>query len=192
MGSPNALLMKRVSDVDIASLFRPMRDESPLVEDVTMDERRKTEHLAPCVRRDLKCGECGSLMVLRKSKKFNTPFYGCSLFPACKGACGAYADGRPKGTPSNRETSQARIRAHVIFDRIWQQKRMTRDQAYAWMRQVMGIVDKEAHIGHLTAEQCDQLITHIRSKFPGVRSVWDRLKDRLYSDPREVSIDLDD
>ncbi len=181
-----------IPEADLKTLFHPIRDDSPVVEDVTMDERRKTEHLAPCARRDLKCGECGEVMILRHSKKYGTPFYGCSRFPACKGACGAYPDGRPKSIPSDRKTSEARIRAHAVFDRVWQQKRMSRDQAYAWMRQVMGISNKEAHIGHLTAEQCDQLITHVQTKFPGLRSVWERLKDRLYGDPNAASIDIED
>src|SRR5208282_5226656 len=92
--------------VNIADLFLNRNADVPIVEDVDMDGPRKTEHRAPCARRDLKCGECGSLMVLRKSKKYGTPFYGCSRFPECKGAHGAHTDGRPKGTPGDRKTNQ--------------------------------------------------------------------------------------
>lgn len=184
-------MSNRIPDAELEALFRPLKSDAPVVEDVDMDGPRKTEHRAPCVRRDLKCGECGSLMVLRKSKKYGSLFYGCSRFPDCKGCHGAHPDGRPLGTPANRKTSEARIRAHDVFDRIWKQRRMTRPQAYAWMRQAMGLSEAEAHIGHFTFEQCEKLIATIKVKFPGVRSAWERLRDNPYADA-EMGLGLDD
>jgi len=163
----------------------------PVVEDVDMEGRRKTEHRAPCARKDLKCGECGAFMILRKSKKYSTPFYGCSRFPECKGAHGAHPDGRPKGIPGDRKTNLARIRAHSFFDRIWKEKRMSRGQAYAWMRQAMGLSEAEAHIGHFTIAQCERLITIIKERFPGVKSAWERLRENPYADA-DTSIFGDD
>ncbi len=183
--------MTRISDEELAALFKPLKSDTPVVEDVDMEGPRKTEHRAPCARKDLKCGECGALMVLRKSKKYKTPFYGCSRWPECKGAHGAHPDGRPLGTPCDRRTSAARIAAHDVFDRLWKQNRMTRPQAYAWMRQAMGLSESEAHIGHFTAEQCERLVTLIKDKYPGVRSAWERLRDNPYADA-EGGLDFDD
>jgi ssDNA-binding Zn-finger/Zn-ribbon topoisomerase 1 len=158
------------------------RDDSPVVQDVTMDGPRKTEHRAPCARRDLKCADCGSTMVLRKSKKFSSPFYGCSRFPECRGTHGAHPDGRPKGTPGDRKTKAARIRAHQMFDRLWKMDRMTRGAAYAWMRRQMGITDAQAHIGHFTAEQCERLIVLVGKAFPGLRTIWERMRENPFAD----------
>lgn len=36
-------------------------------------------------RGELKCPRCGAAMVLRHRKSDNTPFYGCSKYPVCKG-----------------------------------------------------------------------------------------------------------
>lgn len=174
-------MTSRISDEELAALFHPPKNNDPVVEDVDMEGPRKTEHRAPCARRDLKCGECGAVMILRKSKKWSTCFYGCSRFPECKGAHGAHPDGRPLGTPADRKTSAARMAVHDLFDRIWKQRRMTRAQAYAWMKQAMGLTEEEAHIGHFTAAQCERLAGIIRDKFPGVRSAWERLRDNRFS-----------
>lgn len=176
---------------ELEALFKPLTDSTPVVEEVDMEGPRKTAHRAPCARLDLKCGECNAPMVLRKSKKFGSLFYGCSKFPECKGCHGAYPDGRPLGTPADRKTSAARIQAHDIFDRLWKNKRMTRPQAYAWMRQAMGLTEVEAHIGHFTAAQCERLITVIKERFPGVKSAWERLRENPYADA-DMSLDLGD
>lgn len=171
----------KLTDAELHALFETKSDR-PLVEDVDMDGRRKTEHRAPCARKDLKCGECGASMILRKSKKFETPFYGCSRFPECKGAHGAHPDGRPIGVPGDRKTNLARIRAHDFFDRIWKEKRMSRSRAYAWMRQAMGLTEAEAHIGKFTAAQCEALVALIKERFPGVLSAWERLRQNPFED----------
>lgn len=176
--------------VNIADLFPKKR--TAVVEDVTMDEPRATAPKLPCVRRDLKCAECGATMLLRMSKKFGRPFYGCVNFPTCKGTHGAHPDGRPLGTPADKTTKQARIRAHSVFDLIWKQNRLSRAQAYAWMRKKMKLSDEDGHIGGLTKEQCEKLVLLVQKAFPSVRTVWDRLRENPYVDPRDVDADVDD
>jgi ssDNA-binding Zn-finger/Zn-ribbon topoisomerase 1 len=83
-----------------------------VIRDVDLNEPRKY----PKERRDLVCGECGAPMILRYSHKYSGPFYGCTTFPTCRGTHGAHADGAPKGIPENRETKQARIKAHRFVD----------------------------------------------------------------------------
>jgi len=132
----------------------------------------------PNERFDLKCPECGAMMKLRNSK--HGLFYGCEKYPACKASHGAYNDGRPKGTPGDKETRKARIHAHRIFDRLWKPKgeekaRMTRSQAYAWMRKGLKLKEDEAHIGKFTVDQCEKLVALVKKKFPGVQTAWDKL-----------------
>jgi ssDNA-binding Zn-finger/Zn-ribbon topoisomerase 1 len=83
-----------------------------VIRDVDLNEPRQY----PKERRDLVCGECGAPMILRYSHKYSGPFYGCTTFPTCRGTHGAHADGAPKGIPGNKETKQARIKAHGLGD----------------------------------------------------------------------------
>lgn len=102
---------------------------------------------------DIRCGECGELMVLRNSR-FGK-FYGCSAYPKCKGTHGAHPDGKPLGTPANAATKQARMKAHAAFDRLWKGGGRTRGQAYGWLKAQASIPD---HISEMDAKQCAVLI----------------------------------
>lgn len=113
---------------------------------------------------DHPCPECGAQMVLRTSK-FGL-FYGCEKYPTCQSAHGAHKDGQPLGIPANKATKVARIQAHEDFDRLWKHGHMKRKEAYAWMRQAMGMSADDAHIGRFTIEQCEQLRVAV-SKFFG-------------------------
>jgi ssDNA-binding Zn-finger/Zn-ribbon topoisomerase 1 len=104
---------------------------------------------------DHPCPECGEFMILRESKY--GLFYGCTGFPECVAAHGAHKDGRPLGTPADKKTKQARIRAHDVFDQLWKDRHMSRNAAYEWMQDAMGLSEDEAHIGKFTEEQCDEL-----------------------------------
>jgi ssDNA-binding Zn-finger/Zn-ribbon topoisomerase 1 len=127
---------------------------------------------------DLVCPECKSSMKLRRSK--HGLFYGCVRYPACKTTHGAHNDGRPKGIPGDKQTRKARIFAHRVFDRLWKVERgeaprMTRGQAYGWMRKVMKLKNADAHIGTFTVDQCNALVRHVFKKYPNVRTAWDKL-----------------
>ncbi len=168
-----------VSRAVLEDLFETKLDEppKPAAEDISLRDEKLGMGF-PGERFDLKCPECGATMKLRNSK--HGLFYGCERFPACHATHGAYNDGRPKGTPGDKETRKARIFAHRVFDRLWKAKageapRMSRSQAYVWLRKNMKLKDGEAHIGMFTAEQCSQLVALVTKKFPGVRNVWDKL-----------------
>lgn len=105
---------------------------------------------------DHPCPECASAMVLRSSKY--GLFYGCSEYPKCKAAHGAHKKtGKPLGTPADKKTKQARIRAHDSFDQLWKGKHMDRSEAYVWMQEAMEMTEDEAHIGKFNEEHCDKL-----------------------------------
>lgn len=101
------------------------------------------------------CPECGSSMVLRNSKY--GLFYGCTEYPKCKATHGAHKNGEPLGTPADKPTKKARIRAHDSFDQLWKDKHMDRGDAYVWMQEAMGLSSEDAHIGKFTIDQCDRL-----------------------------------
>jgi ssDNA-binding Zn-finger/Zn-ribbon topoisomerase 1 len=96
-------------------------------------------------------------------------FYGCTRYPECKGTHGAHPDGRPLGTPADRETKDARIEAHQAFDTLWKRPhgKMQRQEAYLWLQKRMGLSADECHIGRFTKEQCEQVIDIIRDSGRG-------------------------
>jgi len=166
--------------ITLESLFEPTpRIREPSIEDVGLDHY-DTKY--PNARSDLKCGECGSPMQLVESGKFAPKrsatgiFYGCSRFPECKGCHGAHPDGSPKGTPANKETRVARIRAHAVFDQIWKKHLVKhRGAAYNWMRQVMKLSKNDAHIGMFTRDQCERLIALVYRDYPSLKDALARL-----------------
>jgi ssDNA-binding Zn-finger/Zn-ribbon topoisomerase 1 len=101
-------------------------------------------------------------MILRDGR--HGKFWGCSKYPECKGAHGAHPDGRPLGVPADKETKQARIKAHAAFDQMWKTREMSRTQAYQWLCEALGLAKDEAHIGKFTKEQCARLCAILAAK----------------------------
>ena len=111
----------------------------------------------------IECGECGAPMVLRDSVWGK--FYSCSTYPKCKGKHGAHQDsGKPLGIPANKETRQARIDVHDVFDVWWKDKGLSRSKAYKEFQRIMGMTRKEAHIGSLTKKQCNIFIEKLKGE----------------------------
>lgn len=116
------------------------------------------------------CPECGAPMVLRTTTKFRyksgspRKFYGCSRYPLCQAAHGADPDGKPLGTPANKETKKARIAAHKVFDSYWEKQGLHRNQAYKLLQDIMELSPDDAHIGKFNEEQCLELIKRIERK----------------------------
>lgn len=159
-----------------------------LEQDVDLDEQlEERRRVFPGERFDLVCADCGAPLQLRASRQARmSPFYGCSKYPSCQSAHSAHPDGRPKGVPGNKETRKARIRAHTVFDQLWKfdsplkKNRLTRSQAYAWMRMNLGLTRAEAHIGNFDEAQCDRLIQAVLQAFPRLQTRSARLR---YMDP---------
>lgn len=81
---------------------------------------------------------------------FRRPSAADELYYVCK--CGAYcgADGRtqrPYGRPAGPETRRLRGEAHRVFDLLWREKHMTRDEAYFWLATATGLTRLTCHIG---------------------------------------------
>ena len=113
------------------------------------------------------CPECKSIMALRQGR--HGPYYACIRWPKCKATHGAHArGGGPLGLPGDRETREARKKAHQLFDRLWKgpEAPYTREQAYGILGSLMGLKKKDAHIGKMTRNQCLELVGKLRDKFP--------------------------
>lgn len=101
-------------------------------------------------------------MALRNSR-FGQ-FYGCTTFPICKGTHGAHPDGRPMGIPADKETRDARVKAHAAFDTLWKTNLMKRTDAYRWVRKAMDLPADKAHISMFSKAQCALLCALIKAR----------------------------
>lgn len=65
----------------------------------------------------------------------------------------------PAGTLADRKTASARRAAKGVFNRIWQDRHMSRTAAYHWLGQKLGIKDwrRDCHIGLFDAKTCDKV-----------------------------------
>jgi hypothetical protein len=111
------------------------------------------------------CPDCGSPMRLRETTKYRyddgrpRKFWGCSRYPDCTAAHGAHPDGRPLGVPGDAATKALRMECHAVVDRLWQSGRKPRAEVYRGLARFLGVPEHEAHIGHLSADQCRRVIS---------------------------------
>lgn len=122
---------------------------------------------------DVKCPDCGHVMVLRQTQKFKWNnghgrlFYGCSQWPKCNAIHGAHPDGKPLGFPGDRATKEARMAAHAAFDSLREKRgwvgggRQTHG-AYMWLGRKLGMEDGEirdkCHIAMFGIEECNRVV----------------------------------
>lgn len=112
-------------------------------------------------REDVLCGECASPMILRETTKYPNPdgtprrFFGCSSYPQCRGTHGAHqATGEPLGIPADEPTKKARMAVHAVFDRIWKDRHLPRNDAYRLLQELTSKSADKAHISMFTQAEC--------------------------------------
>ncbi len=64
----------------------------------------------------------------------------------------------PLGRLANGKLRRAKGRAHLSFDPIWKDRKMSRKEAYRWLAESLGIPSERCHIGMFDVEQCEQVI----------------------------------
>ena len=100
------------------------------------------------------CPECEVEMTLREGN-FG-PFYSCPNYPACDMLVGANPDGSPKGLPVDKDTREARKKAHEAFDPLWRTGVFkSRSAAYKWLAKRLG---HDKHMQDMNRMECDQVI----------------------------------
>ena len=55
-----------------------------------------------------------------------------------------------------------RVRAHEVFDQLWQCEYMSRTEAYEWMQNELGLTAEGAHIAKLSRDDCVRLMKAAR------------------------------
>ena len=131
----------------------------------------RVEHKMP---RPVRCDECGSPNVELQSRKLmgmhvKGPWdliwhcADCLAFVGCHEGTDI-----PMGLMADRDTREARYRAHRTLDPMWKGRNpvVTRQDIYTWMSAFLAIPPERAHISMLNLEQCERLIaaapTHFR------------------------------
>jgi hypothetical protein len=86
--------------------------------------------------------------------------------------CGAYVGSHeqtnePLGSPAGPATRTARSQAHAAFDPIWRERRlMTREKAYRWLAEKMGMDRDLCHIAQMSEVQAKQVVSIVRRFLP--------------------------
>ena len=104
--------------------------------------------------RPFRCPYCGAAMILRPAAE---------IYRDCQNdrklyVCHNYGTNQPMGVPADGDLRNLRIQAHRKFDRIWQTGIMTRENAYRWFADSLGLSLKDAHIGMCSEYRCKELI----------------------------------
>lgn len=86
--------------------------------------------------------------------------------------CDAYVSTHPGtwipcGPLANRRTRVARREAHSFFDKLWRDGHMSRDRAYFWLSEQLGIKKVNCHIGMFNQSQCAKTIKAVEKFLEG-------------------------
>lgn len=124
------------------------------------------------------CPACGRPMQLRPSRDPSSPdWWGCTGYPACDVRQSAGKDGQPVGVPADKETRQARIRAHDALDPIWdgalevyqdeskdssltveQLLQIARGRTYSWLADQLQMDRKDCHVANFDLFHCELVV----------------------------------
>ena len=116
----------------------------------------------------MRCSYCGKPAVLKPASEiFHDDRKGyvcvCRHYPACDAYVCTYPDTKiPMGTLANAPLRKKRILAHQSFDQIWKRNILSRDQAYRWLADKLGIPLNQTHIALFGDYLCDQVISESR------------------------------
>ena len=118
----------------------------------------------------LKCPYCGNNAELVKGSKiyphrfdlYNKKFYLCE---PCDAYVGCHKDGKPLGRLANRDLRRAKMQAHAVFDPLWKDGPLTRNEAYRWLSKAMNLHPDDTHIGMFDIGDClrvEQLVKGLK------------------------------
>lgn len=89
--------------------------------------------------------------------------YLCSNYPRCDSYVGTHKQNNtPLGTMANAELRNWRREAHKIFNVLYTSGKMSRREAYEWLKQTMNLSVDQAHIAMMTTDQCKTLIDKVK------------------------------
>lgn len=112
-------------------------------------------------KRAMRCPYCGALVVYRSAEgiyqenKKGAMLYVCSRYPECDAYVRVQPGTKlPLGTLANGDLRALRRQTHGQFDRLYKEGLMTKDGAYRWLGELLGLPQSQAHIGCLGEYNC--------------------------------------
>ena len=107
---------------------------------------------------------CGKPAILKPAAEiYHNPhmtgyLYVCSNYPKCNSYVGTHPGTKiPLGTLAGPELRRKRILAHKLFDQIWKQGIMSRNQAYVWLSAKLCLPADQTHIALSGEYLCEQV-----------------------------------
>lgn len=79
----------------------------------------------------------------------------CNNYPKCNSYIGTHDDGTPLGRLASLELRKAKIKAHNVFDAIWQNGYMKREEAYERLSDFLKLDRELTHIGMFGETTCE-------------------------------------
>jgi hypothetical protein len=97
-------------------------------------------------------------------------FYGCQdyFFNGCLGKISAKRDGTPKKIPIDKKTKHIRTIAQKYFENLWTSGKMTRQEAYSWICNILNLSRDNGIISSFSYDQCKILIKEINNIKKGI------------------------
>jgi len=105
----------------------------------------------------------GKVIYPHRIDLWSLTFYHCN---ECKDYVGCHGDtDKPLGRLANAELIKFKGMAHEVFDTLWREKLMKRNQAYKWLAVQLGIESRDCHIGMFDIETCKKVIELPNEKY---------------------------
>lgn len=121
----------------------------------------------------VECPTCKIEMMLLESTAFRhrdgstKKLYVC---PTCDCRHGSHPNGEPVGMPADRPTREARVRLHTLFDPLWKNQYMSRNEAYRLLQRLNDGI--RVHMGGMSKAECDtmydKLFTYYEQQYPEI------------------------
>ena len=116
-------------------------------------------------RSSMRCPYCGSPVIYRsadgiyRDNSRGTMLYVCSHYPECDAYVRVHTGTNiPVGSMANHELRTLRRTAHHYFDQLHTTGIMSKQQAYAWLADVLQLPRQQVHIGYFGDYYCQQVI----------------------------------
>lgn len=91
-------------------------------------------------------------------------FWRCAPCDAYVGTHKNSKDHAPLGRLANAELRRLKMQVHALLDPMWQDRSMSRSQAYAYLCFWMEIPSAECHVGMFDEDRCRAAIKVLREK----------------------------
>ena len=122
-------------------------------------KKKKATSAAP------RCPYCGATTHLRSADGIyfdnskNAMLYACKNYPRCDSYVRVHPGTTiPMGTVADKKLRTMRKDAHKYFNQIYYRGIMTKQEAYQWLSDFMGLPMASTHIGMMGEYYCQQVI----------------------------------